>query len=115
MRFRLWMRLILMGRSRSMSNSNKIARYLELKQRRDGMWWLQGKLTAITGAQLNAILDPLSGLRSSSIVEADDTTTVIPDQRPYGQRLHDAFDEVCGLVLKSGDQPVSGGTRPPSS
>ena len=35
-------------------------RYLELKQRRDGMWHLQGKLTTTAGAQLNAILDPLS-------------------------------------------------------
>ena len=86
-------------------------RYLELRQRRDGMWWLQGKLTATTGAQLNATLDPLSGPRSSSIAEPDGTTTAIPDQRPYGQRLHDAFDEVCGRVLKSGDQPVSGGTQ----
>ena len=85
-------------------------RYLELKQRRDGMWWLHGKLTATTGAQLNAILDPLSGPRWSSIEDEDGQTTAIPDERPYGQRLHDAFDEVCGRVLKSGDQPVSGGT-----
>ena len=28
-------------------------RYLELKQRRDGMWWLQGQLTATTGTQLH--------------------------------------------------------------
>jgi hypothetical protein len=46
-------------------------RYLELKQRRDGMWHLQGKLTTTLGAQLNAILDPLSKPRTSSI----ETTT----------------------------------------
>jgi hypothetical protein len=85
-------------------------RNLELKQRRDGMWWMQGKLTATTGAQLNAILDPLSRPRSSSIEDEDGKATAIPDERPYGQRLHDAFDEVCGRVLKSADQPVSGGT-----
>ena len=34
-------------------------RYLELKQRRDGMWHLAGRLTNTVGAQLNAILDPL--------------------------------------------------------
>jgi hypothetical protein len=85
-------------------------RYLELKQRRDGMWWLQGKLTATTGTQLHTILDPLSRPRSSSIQNPDETTTTIPDERPYGQRIHDAFDEICGRVLKTGDQPVSGGT-----
>jgi hypothetical protein len=35
-------------------------RHLELKQRRDGMWHLAGKLTNTLGAQLNAILNPLS-------------------------------------------------------
>ena len=34
-------------------------RYLELKQRRDGMWHLAGRLSNTVGAQLNAILDPL--------------------------------------------------------
>jgi Domain of unknown function (DUF222) len=33
-------------------------RHLELKQRRDGMWQLEGKLTNTVGAQLHAILDP---------------------------------------------------------
>ena len=42
-------------------------RYLELNQRRDGMWHLQGKLTATVGAQLNAILDPLARPRTTSI------------------------------------------------
>ena len=37
-------------------------------------------------------------------------TTPIPDERPYGQRLHDAFDEACGRLLKMNDQPGSGGT-----
>src|SRR5688572_183897 len=85
-------------------------RYLELKQRRDGMWWLQGKLTSTVGAQLNAILDPLSRPRSSSIDDHNANTTVIPDQRPHVQRLHDGLDEVCGRILKMRDQPVSGGT-----
>ena len=34
-------------------------RYLELKQRRDGMWHLAGRLSNTVGTQLNAILDPL--------------------------------------------------------
>jgi hypothetical protein len=35
-------------------------RHVELRQRRDGMWQLQGKLTNTVGAQLQAILDPLT-------------------------------------------------------
>jgi hypothetical protein len=42
-----------------------------LKQRRDGMWWLQGKLTNTVGAQLNAILEPLAKPRTSSIEGED--------------------------------------------
>ncbi len=84
-------------------------RYLDLKQRRDGMWQLQGKLTSTVGAQLNAILDPLARHRTSSIEDQDGNTTHIPDERPYGQRMHDALDDVCGRVLRSADQPIVGG------
>ena len=38
------------------------------------------------------------------------TTTQIPDERPYGQRVHDGLDEACARLLTMGDQPVSGGT-----
>ena len=84
-------------------------RHLDLKQRRDGMWALQGRLTGTLGAQLNAILDPLARHRSSSIEDEDGTTTQIPDERPSGQRLHDALDEACGRLLKTKDQPLIGG------
>jgi hypothetical protein len=83
-------------------------RYLELKLRRDGTWWLQGKLISTLGAQLNAILDPLATPRSSE-VDIDGGIQKIVDERPFGQRLHDALDEVCGKVLKSADQPAVGG------
>jgi Domain of unknown function (DUF222) len=85
-------------------------RYLELKQRRDGMWHLQGKLTTTVGVQLNAILDPLSKPRSTSLEDQDGQTTSIPDERLYGQRLHDGLDEMCARLLKMKDQPGSGGT-----
>ena len=85
-------------------------RYLELKQRRDGMWHLQGKLSNTVGAQLNAILDPLTKPRSTTVEDEDGQTTRIPDQRPYGQRLHDALDEACARLLKMKDQPGCGGT-----
>ena len=75
-------------------------RHLELKQRRDGMWSLQGRLTNTVGAQLNAILDPLAKHRTSSIEDEDGNIIQIPDARPSGQRLHDALDEACGRLLK---------------
>ena len=82
---------------------------MELKQRRDGMWHLQGRLTNVLGAQLNAILDPLAKPRSSSIDGNDGNTTTIPDERPSMQRLHDALEEACAKLLKSVDLPSVGG------
>jgi hypothetical protein len=84
-------------------------RYVELKQRRDGMWQLQGRLTNTVGAQLNAILDPLTTPRTSSIEHDDGNVIQIPDNRPQMQRLHDALEEACARLLKSGDQPSAGG------
>ncbi|MFL6047851.1 MAG: DUF222 domain-containing protein [Propionibacteriaceae bacterium] len=84
-------------------------RYLELKQRRDGMWHLAGRLTATLGAQLNAIVEPLAKPRSSSIDNHDGTLTKIADERPSMQRLHDALDEACAKLLKSADLPSVGG------
>jgi hypothetical protein len=85
-------------------------RHLELKQRRDGMWHLAGKLTNTLGAQLNAILDPLTKPHSTTVENDDGTTTAIPDARPHGQRMHDGLDEMCARLLKMADQPASGGT-----
>jgi Domain of unknown function (DUF222) len=84
-------------------------RYLELKQRRDGMWDLAGRLTNTVGAQLNAILDPLTKPRSTAIEDEDGTIIDIPDQRPQVHRLHDALEEACARLLKAADQPSVGG------
>jgi hypothetical protein len=84
-------------------------RYLELKERRDGMWHLEGKLTSTVGAQLNAILDPLTKPRTTAIEDEDGKVVDIPDERPYVQRLHDALEEGCARLLKSDDQPSVGG------
>jgi Domain of unknown function (DUF222)/HNH endonuclease len=85
-------------------------RCVELKQRRDGMWQLQGRLSNTLGAQLNAILDPLAKPRTSSIEDENGKTSQIVDERPYGQRMHDALEEMCARLLKMKDQPASGGT-----
>jgi hypothetical protein len=84
-------------------------RYLELKQRRDGMWHLAGRLTNTVGTQLNAILDPLTKPRATALEDQDGTIVDIPDQRPQVQRLHDALDEACSKLLKSADLPSVGG------
>jgi hypothetical protein len=81
-------------------------RYLELKQRRDGMWHLHGRLTNTVGAQLNAIVDPLTTPRSTAIDDEDGNLIQIPDERPYVQRLHDALEEACARLLKADDQPT---------
>jgi Domain of unknown function (DUF222) len=84
-------------------------RHLELRQRRDGMWQLEGKLTNTVGAQLHVILDPLTRPRTTTI-EIDGATKEIPDERHYGQRMHDAFEDACGRLLQLADRPAVGGT-----
>jgi Domain of unknown function (DUF222)/HNH endonuclease len=84
-------------------------RHLELRQRRDGMWQLEGKLTDTVGAQLHAVLDPLTRPRSTT-VEIDGKTSEIPDGRRYGQRMHDGLEDVCGRLLQLADRPATGGT-----
>ena len=73
------------------------------------MWHLAGRLSNTVGAQLNAILDPLTKPRTSAIEDEDGTVVEIPDQRPHMQRLHDALEEACARLLKSADQPSVGG------
>jgi hypothetical protein len=85
-------------------------RHLELEQRRDGMWQLHGRLSTTVGAQLNAIMDPLTTPRSTAIEDDEDGNIIqIPDERPHVQRLHDALEEACARLLKADDQPTVGG------
>jgi Domain of unknown function (DUF222) len=46
-------------------------RYLELNQRRDGMWQLHGRLSNTVEAQLNAIVDPFTSPRSTAIEDQE--------------------------------------------
>ena len=84
-------------------------RHLELRRRRDGMWQLEGKLTSTVGARLHAILDPLTKPRTTT-VEIDGKTVEVPDERHYGQRMHDGLEDVCGRLLQLADRPAVGGT-----
>ncbi len=73
------------------------------------MWQLEGKLTNTVGAQLHAILDPLTRPRSTT-VEIEGRTVEIADERHYGQRLHDGLEDACGRLLQLADRPAVGGT-----
>ena len=95
--------------TRSMSSCSTTADIWSCRQRRDGMWQLEGKLTNTVGAQLHAILDPLTRPRSTT-VEIDGRTVEIADERHYGQRLHDGLEDACGRLLQLADRPAAGGT-----
>ena len=60
-----------------------------------GSW--KAKLTNTVGAQLHAILDPLTR-PSSTTVEIEGRTVEIADERHYGQRLHDGLEDACGWL-----------------
>jgi hypothetical protein len=84
-------------------------RHLQLTANRDGTYTLTGRLTGTTGAALQATLSPLAKPRPDT--PGHDRTVHGPeDGRTYGQRLHDALDEVCARLLRSGGLPDSGGT-----
>ncbi len=85
-------------------------RHLELRQLRNGMWRIEGRLTGATGAQLSALLGPLAKPRPLKLRGEDGVAFDAPDPRHYGQRCHDALDEIVARLLKSDDVPACGGT-----
>jgi hypothetical protein len=84
-------------------------RHLQLTANRDGTYTLTGRLTGTTGAALQATLSPLAKPRPDTPGH-DRTVHGHEDGRTYGQRLHDALDDACGRLLRSGGLPDSGGT-----
>jgi Domain of unknown function (DUF222)/HNH endonuclease len=68
------------------------------------------RLTGAVGAKLNAILQPLSRPRLDTEVSAQGQRGQEPDGRTFGQRSHDALEEVCDRILASGDVTGTGGT-----
>ena len=76
-------------------------RSVTLSQDDDGAGRLTGDLTAGLLAKLQAVLSPLAAPRP------DDANG--PDTRTPGQRLHDALEDVCDRLLRSGTLPDSGG------
>jgi hypothetical protein len=83
-------------------------RDLRLTRLTDGSFRVEGRLTPSLGAQLNAVLCPLAKPRNPLVVTG--TGVECRDERTFGQRNHDALEEMCGRLLRVGGLPMSGGT-----
>jgi hypothetical protein len=89
---------------------NQDRRHVTLRQCRDGMYAGEFRLTGTAGAKLTALLQPLARPRVESHTEPDGTVVQLVDERTYGQRTHDALEDLCDRALKAGDVVGVGGT-----
>ncbi len=80
---------------------NADRRHLDIGATRDGAYAGEFRLTGRCGAKLKALLDPLAKVRVDESGEVD--------VRTFGQRLHDALEEVCDRQLRAGDVVEAGG------
>ena len=88
---------------------NADRRHFHLRQTRDGAWTGEFRLTGNLGSKLQAVLGPLSRPRMDA-TEAGLSAAGL-DVRTYGQRMHDALEDVCDRLLRSdGAVPDAGGT-----
>ena len=88
-------------------------RHLSIRPTKDGAYIGDFRLTGVLGAKLIAVLSPLAKPRVENITLANGSqghSILDVDQRSYPQRMHDALEEVCERVLRSGSLPDSGGT-----
>ncbi len=76
---------------------NTDRRYFHLRSTRDGAYVGDFRLTETAGAKLMTLLDPLAKLR------VDRSGGV--DSRTFGQRTHDALEDLCDRQLRVGDIP----------
>ena len=96
--------------TRPQEELNVDRRHLELRKLKDGMYGVEGRLTGAVGAKLQAVLGPLSRPRVETVTLDDGREVTDEDLRHHGQRTHDALEEVCDRLLRSGTLPDSGGT-----
>jgi hypothetical protein len=89
--------------SRPREELNADRRFLLMRPTKDGAYRGEFRLTGALGAKLEAVLSPLSRPRL-------DPTGKQADPRTFGQRRHDALEDVCDRLLRSGSLPDSGGT-----
>ena len=96
--------------SRPRDQLNHDRRHLELRRTGDGAWRGEFWLTGPVGAKLSAVLGPLAKPRINTAVTDAGRRVEMADGRTHGQRMHDALDDVCDRLLRSGGLPGSGGT-----
>jgi hypothetical protein len=90
---------------------NQDRRHVEFHQCRDGSWAGTLRLTGSLGAKLQALLRPLAKPRVNTVTGPDGRLIETPDERHHGQRMHDALEDVCDRLLRSGTTiPDAGGT-----
>lgn len=80
-------------------------RRVSLAQRDDGMWGINGLLTAEVGNRFWTLLN--------AVTERDPAGTPEGQRRSHEQRLADALDIVTGMALDLGDLPASDGVARP--
>ena len=96
--------------TRPRDDLNRDRRHVALRPLRDGSYSLEGRLTGAVGAKLHAVLGPLAKPRLQTLVLDDGRTVDEPDPRHHPHRMHDALEEVCDRLLRSGTLPDTGGT-----
>jgi hypothetical protein len=103
--------------SRPRDDLNHDRRHVELRARADGSWTGQLQLTGAAGAKLHALLSPLAKPRLTDAGPDGDPDgdpggdpVAAVELRTYGQRLHDALEDLCDRLLRAGTIPDSGGT-----
>ena len=89
-------------------------RFFHLKQRRDGCWAGDFRLTPELGQKLHALLGPLSKPQTTRYqtgdqADGDAEKQVEVDERTQGQRRHDAVEAAVDRLLRCDDLPESGG------
>ncbi len=80
---------------------NEDRRYFHVRAARDGAYVGDFRLTGSAGAKLKTLIDPLAKPRRDQAGEID--------PRTYGQRQHDALEDLCDRQLRAGDVPDAGG------
>lgn len=96
-------------------HEHQARRFFHLRQRRDGGWAGDFRLTPELGQKLSAVLGPLMAPRTTRYQTGDPdgqdgSRQVEPDLRTQGQRRHDAVEDVVDRLLRAADLPGSGGT-----
>ena len=96
--------------SRPHEELNADRRHVAFRRLSDGMFSVEGRLTGSVGAKLQAVLGPLAKPRVATVELEDGRQVQEDDPRHHGQRTHDALEEACDRLLRSGTLPDSGGT-----